>query len=104
MGRRTLEPYQTVVVHMSKDGRDCAAVFPIQPRRLRTPCAPIDVCEEKLVHPIIGGIGFQQDLADFGIGRGLSRHERIISGTVSCGSVSKLIYAQDPAGPSFRVS
>jgi len=88
MRRRTFEPYQAVVVHMGEDSCDGAAILPIQPWRLSTPRAPINVFEEELVHAVIGRVGFQQNLANFGIDRGLIRHAQIISGTVSLDSVS----------------
>lgn len=56
-------------VHVSKDGRDSTAILSLETGRLHTPDAPVNVFEEKLVHPVIGSIGFQQNLANVRIVR-----------------------------------
>jgi len=93
MRRRTFEPYQAVVVHMGEDSCDVAAIIAVHVRTrwLRAPDALIDVFEQKLVHRVVGSVGFEENVANFGIDRGLIRHEQIISGTVVSDSVSNLV-------------
>jgi hypothetical protein len=75
MGRRAFEPHQAVVVYVGKDGRDSTPIMSLQTGWLRSPRALVNVLEEKLVHAVIGSVRFQQDLADFRIGRGLVRQQ-----------------------------
>lgn len=66
MWSRVFEPPETAVVQVGEDGGDGAPVAAsfvgIPPRRRGAPRARIKMHEQKLIHRVVYGIGFEEDL------------------------------------------
>jgi hypothetical protein len=58
MSGRALQPNQAVVVRMGNDGRDATVLEPFPTGWFGSPRARIKVVENKLVHLVIGSVGF----------------------------------------------
>ena len=76
MRRRPLQPNQAIVVHVGKNRRDRATFCSFHARSFRSPGARIQVFEEKLVHAVVGRVGFQQNFAKAGGCRASASHIR----------------------------
>ena len=61
-----LQPHQTAVVQMGKDGGDGTPSMPFQPGRLGSPGARLKALKQELIHAAVGCIDFQQDFANVG--------------------------------------
>jgi len=60
-----LEPYQAAIVQMGEDCGDRAATS-LFTGRIRAPGPRIEIREQELVHGVVDGIGFEEDVANFG--------------------------------------
>ena len=76
--RRTLQvrsgmfdPHQAAVVQVGKDGGEGAAASLLS-GRLRTPGAPVEMREQELVHGIVDGVDFKENVTQ--VGRRKLRH------------------------------
>jgi len=58
------QPYKTAVVKVRKDGSDASAGISGSRGRARAPCQRVKVCQQELIHRVIDGVGFQQDVAN----------------------------------------
>jgi len=61
--RRMLQPNQTAVVQVGKDGGDGAALAALLPQEFGTPRGRREMLEEDLVHSVIGRVCFEQTIA-----------------------------------------
>ena len=56
-----LEPHKTTVVEVREDRGDRTTGAWLS-RRLGSPCTPVQMREEKLIHRIVGSVGFEDYL------------------------------------------
>jgi len=69
------EPVATNIVKMGEDGGDGASATASGSGSCGAPGAWVEMSEEELVHGVVDGVGFKEDVADFGeCGEGLWRH------------------------------
>jgi hypothetical protein len=64
MRRRILQPNQTAVVQMGKNGGDGTASALLPPGQFGSPGARLKVLDQDLIHSVVGSIDFQQDFAN----------------------------------------
>jgi hypothetical protein len=65
MRRRILEPAETGVVEVGEDSGDGTAAAVFRGRRLGAPGAWIEMREEELVHGVVDGLSFEEDVTNF---------------------------------------
>jgi hypothetical protein len=69
------EPVTTNVVQMGKDGGDGASAATGGGRSWSAPGTRVEMSKEELIHGVVDGVGFEEDVADFGQGFvGLCEH------------------------------
>jgi len=59
-----LKPHETAVVQVDENRGDGAAIVALYSRRLRAPRLGVEVREQELIHCVVDGVGFQEDVAN----------------------------------------
>ncbi len=69
--RRTLEmrsgmldPYEAAVMQMSENGGNGAAAAAVDSAQLGAPSPRIEMLQQELIHGVVDGVGFQDDIAN----------------------------------------
>ena len=92
-----LQPNQSAVVQMGKDGGDRAASALLPPGQFGSPSAWLKVLEQDLVHAVAGRIDFQQNFAKVGLAYCLVSHKNCLLRLLSNRDVGAALVAALPA-------